>query len=68
MNDEIEQQAMELARQHTLEMQNELIKLQDKMMEAGMNPNDYEISHNINEIIEGKTLEFKCWAVKKGVN
>ena len=66
MNNEIEQQAMELARQHTLEMQNELIKLQDKMIEAGMNPNDYEISHNINEIIEGKTLEFKCWAVKKG--
>ena len=65
-NNEIEQQALELARQHTLEMQNELIKLQDKMIEAGMNPNDYEISHNINEIKEGKTLEFKCWAVKKG--
>jgi hypothetical protein len=66
MNNAIEQQAMELAIQHTLEMQKELIKLQDKMIEAGMNPNDYEISHNRNEIIEGKTLEFKCWAVKKG--
>jgi hypothetical protein len=67
-NNEIITKAQAMAEQHKkdiLEARESLVK---DMIREGYNPNDWVIMDNLQDIREGKTYEYTCWASLKEPN
>jgi DNA polymerase III delta prime subunit len=66
--DEIIAKAQAMAEQHKkdiLEARENLVK---DMIREGYNPDDWVIVDNLQDIREGKTYEYTCWAAAKEPN
>lgn len=64
-NEAIKAKAMELAMNVTSQIREARETLVKEMLEKGQRPEDYQVCDNMLDIVEGTTLNYKCWSIKK---
>lgn len=64
---EIQRKAQELADQVSAQVNEARLDLAKKMIEKGYTSEDHQICDNMLDIIEGRTLEYRCWAVMHNI-
>lgn len=59
---DVKQRAIDLAEQVNAQIEEARADLAKRMLEKGMNPEDFIICDNMLDIVEGTTLQYKVWA------